>query len=107
MNGSGGTLVLSGTDSYSGGTIVESGTLVATNLRAIADGSNLTVGNAAAFPAAVVATGDAPIGSLAAAVPEPGGLALVAAVIAGLFAGSLLRPERITGSKKRSVSGGA
>jgi autotransporter-associated beta strand protein len=92
MNGRGGSLVLSGTDSYTGGTIVEAGTLVATNPRAIADGSNLTIGNAGAFPAAIVAS-DAPAGSLAVAVPEPGTFALIAAFAVGLL---------VCGSRRRT-----
>jgi autotransporter-associated beta strand protein len=83
MNGSG-TLYLSGTNSYSGGTYVENGTLVATNSQAIADGTNLTVGSPAPFPAAIVP------GSAQAAVvpvPEPGTLVLLSfAAFAGLFA---------------------
>ena len=39
-----GTLVLSGPDSYSGGTIVLAGTLEFTNSNALPDGSSLTVG---------------------------------------------------------------
>jgi autotransporter-associated beta strand protein len=79
LNG-GGTLTLTGTNTYSGGTIVEGGTMIATNPAAIEDGTNLTVGNVSAFPAPVV---PAPVaGSTAAAVPEPGTLALFAAVTA-------------------------
>jgi hypothetical protein len=85
MNGSGGKLVLSGTNSYTGGTFVESGTLVATNPLAIADGTNLTVGNVAVFPAVIALDHKAPIGSLTTAVPEPGSFILVAAVATGLF----------------------
>ena len=46
VNGSG-TLVLSGSSSYSGGTTVQSGTLVLESSTAVLDGSSLTVGNAA------------------------------------------------------------
>ena len=49
LNASSGTLVLSGSDSYGGGTIVEAGTLIATNSNALPDGSSLTVGANAAF----------------------------------------------------------
>ncbi len=45
----GGELVLSGSNTYSGGTTVSGGTLIATNCDALADGSDLTVGNPAAF----------------------------------------------------------
>jgi fibronectin-binding autotransporter adhesin len=68
-----GKLVLSGSDTYGGGTDVDSGILIVTNARAIAAGSSLTVGNAAAFapviPSALAAT----------PVPEPGALALLVA----------------------------
>ena len=43
-----GTLVLSGTNSYTGGTLVESGTLIAMNPSVIASGTELIVGSAAA-----------------------------------------------------------
>ena len=44
-----GTLILSGTNSYSGGTIVSDGTLVLTSNSAISDGTSLTVGAGATF----------------------------------------------------------
>ena len=71
----GGTLTLSGTDSHLGGTTVVDGTLVLTNNEAIADGSNLTVGNVDKF-APVVPSPGAPGASPA---PEPGTLALLVA----------------------------
>ncbi len=39
-----GTVILTGSNSFSGGTIVEAGTLIAANSKAIADGTNLTIG---------------------------------------------------------------
>ena len=48
-----GTLVLSGTNGYTGGTTVADGTLILANNEAIADGTNLTVGNAEYFAAPV------------------------------------------------------
>jgi autotransporter-associated beta strand protein len=69
-----GTLVLSGTNTYSS-TEVWAGTLIVQHPYSLLNGSNLTVGNAAAaFAAPVVAGGNVP-----AAVPEPGTLALLAA----------------------------
>ena len=44
MSGVGGTLILSGTDTYTGGTVVTSGTLILTSNTAIASGTSLTVG---------------------------------------------------------------
>ena len=91
MNGAGGTLILSGSDTYNGGTIVEAGTLIATNSVAIPTGTNLTVGAGGTFifdPSVSGALLDAT--SLRAAsttvspVPEPGTLLLLAA---GLIVG--------------------
>ena len=84
-----GTLVLGGTNTYLGGTTVNDGSLIVTNNRAIANGSNLYVGDAgllalfseaAALP--VVSTdslGSATNATAVAPVPEPGTLALLAA----------------------------
>jgi autotransporter-associated beta strand protein len=79
-----GRLVLSGTNTYSGGTNVEAGTLTVDDSGALLDGSTLTVGAAAsslfaasAAPAAVVPTANVAV----AAVPEPGTLALLAAAL--------------------------
>ena len=44
-----GTLILSGTNSYSGGTHVSEGTMYITSSSAIQDGSNLTVGAGGTF----------------------------------------------------------
>ncbi len=85
----GGTLTLSGTNNtYSAGTFVEDGTLIATNIGAIADGTNLTVGIAGQFPAPVIRAA-AINGEQSAAsppvspVPEPGALALLTAAVCG------------------------
>ena len=75
-----GTVLLSGTNSFIGGTVVESGTLVIQNSEALADGTSLTVGNALAFAAPIV-----PASAPVTAVPEPGTMALLAAAaVAGL-----------------------
>jgi autotransporter-associated beta strand protein len=71
-----GTLVLTGTDIYTGGTIVAHGTLIVQDAAAIANGTSLTVGNAAAFPAPVVPA------SAVAPVPEPATWALLATGLA-------------------------
>ncbi len=90
-----GTMVLSGTNSYTGGTTVWNGTLQLNNSAAIEDGTSLSVGSGlAAFglvePSAVVAPA-ATTGAAAAApatgvgaVPEPGTLALLG--VAGIVA---------------------
>jgi hypothetical protein len=67
-----GTLLLSGTNTYSS-TEVLAGTLIVQDPYSLLDGSSLTVGNAAAFAGAVVVGGQA-----ATPVPEPGTLALLA-----------------------------
>ena len=86
-------MILGGTGTFSGGTTVDSGILELTSPTALADGSSLTVGDAAAGggfvlgPLAgrfVVCGGGSPAGSPAVtftAVPEPGTLALLAAAL--------------------------
>ncbi len=83
MDGSG-LLILSGSNTYSGGTNVESGILELTSPDAIAEGTSLTVGQAAAaifdapaFAAPSIAGGDG--------VPEPGTLALFGSGVVGLL----------------------
>ena len=87
-----GTLTLTGSNTYSGGTDVLGGELIVTSPGGIQDGSNLSVGSAsslAAFgtifappvPASAVPASAAAV----AAVPEPGALALLAAVAGGLL----------------------
>jgi autotransporter-associated beta strand protein len=70
-----GTLTLSGTNDYLGGTTVASGTLILTNNEAIADGTSLTVGDTS-FLAAPSISG--PSASAVSAVPEPDTLTLLA-----------------------------
>ncbi len=92
----GGELILSGSDSYSGGTDVEGGTLEITNPGAFPNGTSLVVGAGGTFvfdpsAAASPVTGlsdDSPAASPAgltiAPVPEPGTLALLS--VAGIAA---------------------
>jgi autotransporter-associated beta strand protein len=77
--GGGGTLVLSGSNTFSGGTFVTGGRLIVAAPYSLLNGANLTVGNAGAFPAAVVADVATSAESLAAVVPEPGTVAVLAA----------------------------
>jgi fibronectin-binding autotransporter adhesin len=89
-----GTLILSGTNTYSGGTIVEGGTLIAASSGALEAGTSLTVGQgASAFFAPALASPLAAAAAEAAAVPEPGALALLAASTA-LLAVYRRRPSR-------------
>ena len=76
-NGSG-QLVLSGTNTYAGGTIVNAGTLLVMDPQGLLDGSNLTVGaGAVLFDAAVAGLSQSAAASGATAVPEPGALVLI------------------------------
>ena len=90
----GGSLTLSGTNSYTGGTIVSGGTLNVTSSYGIADGTNITVGDATFFPAAVVPTA---AGAAVSPVPEPTTLALLIASAAG----GLLWTARRRGKARR------
>lgn len=77
-----GTLILSGSDMYSGGTMVLAGTFIATAPAALLDGSRLSVGNdLSAFPGAASAAASA---STLSAVPEPETLLLLG--VAGIVA---------------------
>jgi autotransporter-associated beta strand protein len=73
-----GELVLSGSNIYSGGTIVSGGSMVIANNDSLADGTDLTVGNPAAFTLPVFAA-QANTAVSATPVPEPGSLALLGA----------------------------
>ncbi len=81
----GGQLTLGGTNTYTGGTTVAGGTIIVADSTAIEDGTNLSVGTG------LVAFGDVvptpltapPAASAVAPVPEPGTLALLAALLGG------------------------
>jgi len=87
-----GTLVLSGTNTYDGGTEVMAGTLIVTSDTALLDGSSLIVGGGGRFIFDPSAAG-APVSNSAAAVavPEPGTLALF---IAGAALAATYRKRR-------------
>ena len=82
-----GTLILSGTDTYLGGTIVNAGTLIVASNAALPDGTSLTVGAGGTmlFDPSQVAT--AQLTSSATPeinpVPEPGTLTLLAMAVCG------------------------
>ena len=82
-----GTWILSGTNTFAGGTTVSNGTLILTNNQALADGTSLTVGDASFFPSPVV-----PAPAAVTPVPEPSALALISA--AGAIALGLYRRRR-------------
>ena len=82
-----GTLVLTGTNTYNGGTFVEDGTMIVTNNEGLADGSNLTVGEGFAGEDSFLPTEAGSDGVVVPAqsasppiapVPEPDTLALIA-----------------------------
>jgi fibronectin-binding autotransporter adhesin len=102
---SSGTLVLGGTNSYTGGTMVDGqGVLILNDTGAIPDGSSLLVGDASLFPlfsfgpvvpSPAVSVGAATVES----VPEPGTLALLAA--AALAAGWKIRRRKCLRANKQ------
>jgi autotransporter-associated beta strand protein len=104
LNGTGGfreigsgTLVLSGTGTYSGGTTVKSGTLIATSSEALPDDGNLSVGSGiGAFGAAIVPWPPVSAAAAASPVPEPGTPALLAAGGAAVL---LIARRRIESSR--------
>ena len=87
--GGDGTLILGGSDSFTGGTTVSGGTLIALTSAALPDGTSLTVGAGGTLDFDPMATAAPLSGGAAAsaasitAVPEPSALAVLAA--AGLF----------------------
>ncbi len=87
-----GSLTLSGTNTFGGGTFVDCGELILTNSHAMADGSNVAVGNPVAFTAPVIRTSQVLSGGVATPVPEPNTLALLAAAVCGAAICGCLRP---------------
>ena len=90
-----GQLTLGGTNTYTGGTIVANGTLIATDSTAIEDGTNLYVGSGLlAFGAVVPPPLAAPAAAPSVApVPEPGTLALLAALLGSALHGASARDD--------------
>ncbi len=82
-----GTLVLSGSNTYGGGTDVASGTLIAMNSASIPSGTSLIVGSGGAFtfaPATTLAPAASNVASASLTVepvPEPGTIALLLAAV--------------------------
>ncbi len=74
LNASSGTLILSGSGGYTGGTIVNAGTLVVSNHDAIADGTSLALG---ANVETIFGGTSLPSAVSPAAVPEPSAIALL------------------------------
>jgi autotransporter-associated beta strand protein len=89
-----GTLVLTGTNAYTGGTTVTGdGTLIVTNNEAIADGTSLAVGDPSLLALLPAAGVPAPVAAATVtAVPEPGTLALLS--VGAMAAGWSIRRQR-------------
>jgi len=79
-----GTLILSGSNTYTGGTTVNAGTLIVVSNTALPDGTSLTVGPGATFVFDPSLAGTPAAASSIATVPEPGTLMLL---VAGLVVG--------------------
>ena len=102
-------VILSGSDDYTGGTIVETGMLYVTKSNALPDGSSLTIGTGGTFvfdPSVGVApgesvSGEASPGAVVGVVPEAGTLALSA--VAGIVVAAAARPRRRLGIAWRSL----
>jgi formylglycine-generating enzyme len=83
-----GLLILSGSNTYTGGTKIETGTLVVLNSTALPDGSSLTVGAVGTLlfnPAAHLLAVES-LAAQASPIPEPSTLALLIVGAAGLLA---------------------
>ena len=94
-----GTLVLSGSNTYAGGTFVDSGTLVATNPTAIPGGGGLTIGAGGTFifdPSVAAWPATSAAASQVIPVPEPGTLLLLTIAVcgAGLCLGTYGQPAK-------------
>jgi autotransporter-associated beta strand protein len=96
MSAGNATLILSGSDSYSGGTFVNAGVLTVTNASAIADRTSLTVGHTASFAPVI------PSASVTSPVPEPGTWALL---MASAAVTARYRKRRCTGAPSGRLKG--
>jgi len=88
-----GTVVLAGSNAWTGGTTVDAGTLIVASQTALPNGASLTVGASGTFifdPSLAAAPA---AGAVAAGVPEPSTLALLSVGVAGLL-GWCRRPRR-------------
>ena len=102
----GGTLVLSGTNTFSGGTNVAEGTLIAASNKALANGSNLTIGDGEIFAADSASALPPSHGAdmVSAPVPEPSATGLL--IVGSLFAAAVaIRLRRIPGAGLHGLRG--
>jgi probable HAF family extracellular repeat protein len=97
MGGTGGNLILGGSNTYFGGTIVTAGLLEVTNPAALPDGSSLTINAGSQFVfSGTVGTANA--------VPEPSTLALLGLGAAALIANHRRR-QKPAGSRRDTHAG--
>ncbi len=90
-----GVLVLSGSDTYTGGTTISDGTLIAASVAAIEDGTSVTVGsNALMFDSSDASTPAEALQGEATAVPEPRTWALLAAGFLAMTLASVRKMAR-------------
>jgi autotransporter-associated beta strand protein len=88
-----GRLVLSGMNTYQGGTILDQGTLEIANAEAVPDGGSLTIGRGAKVVLACgIIAGGVSAATAASPVPEPGTWALL---MAGAIAAIVWLPRRV------------
>ena len=85
------TLILSGTNTFSGGAMVDGGRLVLLHAYDLPNGSALTIGDPMEFASSAAGAIVAP--QAVTAVPEPGGLAIV--IAAGIAAVAFRRRFRL------------
>jgi autotransporter-associated beta strand protein len=93
-----GTLVLSGSNAYAGGTTVSQGTLILTNPAAVLNRSDLIVGSATSLFSTAPVPNTVPADAAIPAVPEPGTFALL--FFAGAICGLAWNVTRV---KRRSL----
>jgi autotransporter-associated beta strand protein len=92
MSSTDGTLILSGTNTYGGGTNILGGTLIATSPAALPDGSALSIGTSGAFAAPILGSSAVPPEQAVSNVPEPATFGLLA-VSAALAVAARMRPR--------------
>jgi fibronectin-binding autotransporter adhesin len=96
-----GTLVLTGTNTYSGGTIVENGILTTQSPTALPSGTNLTVGQGASSLFSPALATPQVTHSDVVAVPEPGTAALLAAGVVMVMCFRRRRSGKVTNCSVR------
>jgi autotransporter-associated beta strand protein len=103
----GGTLTLSGTNTFSGGATVNGSTLIITNAVGIGDGSNLTVGDSTKFTSSAPVVPAPVIGQTSEAavapVPEPATMAILATGAAAALVEYSRRRRKFSAPERRDI----